>query len=59
MSSEEDGNNEIENLMGKTKREKGNVNAVQQAVCAPSAALVNTAGCVEHLFFHISILLLL
>lgn len=56
-----DGNNERENLMERqrSKRERGNVDAVQPAVCAPSAALVNTPGCVEHFRFYISVLLLL
>lgn len=55
------GNNERENLMGEMKnnRKKGNNNAVQPAVCAPSAALVNTPGCGERAPFHISLLLLL
>lgn len=43
----------------RSQRERGNVNAVQPAVCAPSAALVNIPGCVEHLLFYISLLLLL
>lgn len=43
----------------RSKRERGNVNAVQLAVCAPSAALVNTPGCAEHLLSYISLLLLL
>lgn len=56
-----DSNNVRENLMERqrSKRERGNVNAVQLAVCAPSAALVNTPGCVERLLSYISLLLLL
>lgn len=56
-----DGNNKRENLMERqrSQRERGDVNAVQPAVCAPSAALVNIPGCVEHLLFYISLLLLL
>ncbi len=54
-----DGYNERENLMERlrSKRERGNVNVVQLLVFAPSAALVNTPGCVEHLLFYISLLL--
>lgn len=51
--------NERKKCNGETKKYRERGNAVQPAVCAPSAALVNTPGCVERLFFYISLLLLL